>query len=128
MSEATFSIRRRFLRFSLRTLLLLVVVLSIPLAWLAYQLRIVMLRKQALASLERSGATVEPPFTRRSAFLHIPCDRIAHNGEVPRMREWLGDCGVQFIELPFRSTEQDRREIAAVFPEACVELFHPERH
>jgi hypothetical protein len=123
--------RRRFLQFSLRAVLVVTLLLSIAAAWLAYQLRIVVVRRQSLESLALRGATIQPPYTWQNAFGYTEpegCDPVVQNGEVPLVREWLGDRGVELIELPFKSTERDRAHIASIFPEACVELFHPERH
>src|SRR5262249_51539192 len=80
---------RRWLRYSLRTLLVLVTVFCV---WLGWQANIVQKRKAAIAELEGAGGIVTP------------------EPALPFWRYWMGDKGVQVMYL----TEVDALKIGIV--------------
>jgi Leucine Rich repeat len=58
MSDETAKPRRRWLRFSLRSFLLFVVVIGVPLEWLGWELHKVRQHRFAVAALEKAGCRV----------------------------------------------------------------------
>ena len=57
-TEKTAKPRRRWLRFSLRTLLIVVTVLSVPLGWVGWRLGQVRTEQATITSIEKLGGTV----------------------------------------------------------------------
>jgi hypothetical protein len=57
-TEKTAKPRRRWLRFSLRTLLIVVTVLSVPLGWIGWRLEQVRREQATITSIEKMGGTV----------------------------------------------------------------------
>ena len=98
--------RRRWFRFSLRTVLVAVVVISIPLAWVAYSLKWIRTRHVAL----------------RDATL------VSYSPDVraPSNLALFGERGVYLIELPHEKPV-DCHELRRLFPEAVLyNRFSPE--
>jgi hypothetical protein len=111
MAETPAKPRRRFLRFSLRTMLLLVVVIALPLGYAARQIGIVAERNRVLETLTSQRARV-----KFADFAHGP------RFEPPWPLRWFSEAyGVIFIELrPGEFSAAERARIEWLFPEAMV--------
>jgi hypothetical protein len=111
--------RRRWFRFSLRTMLVVVTILSV---WLAWESSVVRQRRTALAELRASGAyqvvTAEAWSQQNSPFAGL----FAPPKSVSWMRKWLGDEAVQEIWYSWypAPTESELAHLRKVFPEAEV--------
>jgi hypothetical protein len=111
-------IKRRWLRFSLRTMFVLVTVASIVLGWMGWNLQIVRQRQSARKWLEDKGGQfweiqlsfTGHPFARDPDIAHAPA----------RLRTMLGDRPAMTIELPSTLTETERLRIWNLFPEAGI--------
>lgn len=109
--------RRRWFRFSLRTLFILITVLC---CWLGWQASIVHQRKQTLHEMQQNGAF---QFMLADAYAQVyppnaPNLRLAR---IPVVRVWLGDEPVQIIYYTahlqgYSEAELDR--LTRTFPEA----------
>jgi hypothetical protein len=93
--------RRRFLRFSLRTLF---VAVTVVVCWLGWQLNWI---RQRHISLEGLGFSL---------------DEVGFYGEVtaPLGLRALGEHGWEILPLGRRATRQEIRELHALFPEAKI--------
>lgn len=103
---------RRPLRFSLRTMLVLLLVLSIPLAWLAVQLKWIRDRREALRRL------MQPPSRAfildwRSSFVHERDER------TPWSLKLFGEEGERLIFIRY-GEESELKPLRRLFPEAEV--------
>jgi hypothetical protein len=103
------------MRFSLRTLLIVVLVAGLGLAWIASQYRIVAERRTIRNALEGDEA----------AFYHgVPgerCERYIEGDKLRRpsqFRLWLGDETVDSIL--FHDIEAPKRDAVHAFPEADI--------
>jgi hypothetical protein len=96
--------RRRWFRFSLRTLFVVVTVLAIGLSWVAYQLNWIRERHKAL------GVDGSDPM----AWVEIPSRR------APWSLRIFGEFGSAVI-VPFHSS--DRARLRSLFPEATIVNF-----
>lgn len=95
--------RRRWFRYSLRTMLVVVTVFAV---WLGWELKFVRERKAFL------DWTIEERHIIR--FTHFDGPAPA----VPFWRRWLGDAPVQSVMLPHGSSEADLIRAQSLFPEA----------
>jgi hypothetical protein len=114
--------RRRF-QFRLRTLMIAVTLLAVPCAYLGWQKKIVLERKEMLAQITASGGTVMlVPSTPGVTFYPI----VNRNGApvrysaIPAVRRWLGDQYVVNIAPPAGMERECVDRIAALFPEAVT--------
>src|SRR5437870_1822669 len=92
--------KRRWLRYSLRTLLVFVTLTSAGFGWFGWQLRIVHAR---LTFLQRPGVTYQPG----KADWHPAI-------EIPFYRRWLGDESIMRIDV---SSEKDADTARELFSE-----------
>jgi hypothetical protein len=144
--------RRRWFRFSLRTLLVVVTLGAAPMAWVGWQWRIVQARQRLRQEIEHAGGRFEPVsrewlLVQSISFMTLrlphsplspPVDAASRQADLERRyqkrsylpfpRKWLGDEPIGRIELPFPYSEPHSGPIRAAFPEADVEPFRPERH
>ena len=104
MPNAPSTPRRRWFRFGLRTMF---VVLTVFTLWLGWQAKIVRDRKEAIVKLRAGYAEV-----------FVACETKYPRSKwpsIPFWREWLGDRSVAII-VYFDNPEQKR--LCALFPEA----------
>jgi hypothetical protein len=105
---------RRWFQFSLGTILLLVTVLAL---WLAWELSFI---RQRQAWVRENGSLVETsqldPIPLPDGSVLIP----AHPALVPWWRRLLGDAPVTIITERDQWTDADRRNVVRLFPEAAL--------
>jgi hypothetical protein len=105
MSEAS-KHRRRWFRFRLRTMFVIVTLVSCGAAWFGGEMRFVRERRQlGEAIMAKQG------YFYFDANTEIP--------EVPWWRKWLGDYSVDQIRVPFAHDAEFRSEAKRLFPEAA---------
>jgi hypothetical protein len=103
--------KRRWLRFSIRTMLIAVTILCIGLSWLGWQISVVRERRIVLG-LARSLHAVVDQADSRSPTTDIRLSPI---------RSWLGDVAVFQIQLLEKEGSAEEREtIIRSFPEAKI--------
>jgi len=109
--------RRRWFRFSLRTLFVLVTVIA---CWLGWQVQVVQHRKAMLKQIETDGGLV---FIGSVDWEHSPS--VVFNGphdhafKLSSLRRMLGDRHIDLIGFDRPLTNTDRQAIEA-FPESAV--------
>src|SRR5262249_17973923 len=103
MSQAS----RRWPRFTLRTLFVLVTLVA---CWLAWEMNFIRQRKAFLQSVGWSLRADGPPTL-------ISKKQVA---KIPAWRRWLGDHPFSIIALPPDSTDEAQHQAEALFPEAAV--------
>jgi hypothetical protein len=106
--------RRRWYQFRLRTLLIVVVVVAIPCAYVAREAKIVAERR---AWLEAHGST--QPYDPSDGYLPPPVVQGDSNKSPSMIRIWLGDEPHSII-LIGHSTAVEQAAAAALFPEADI--------
>jgi hypothetical protein len=106
--------RRRWFRFSLRTLFVVVTVLSI---WLGWQAKIVRDRKAAMVEINGVGGS----YTHEKLWPNAPNELPAR---IPFWRKWLGDRPVEAIFI--RSDRPVTASLDTLFPEARIERYLPD--
>jgi hypothetical protein len=121
--------RRRWFRFSLRSMFVLVTVLC---CWLGWEASVVKHRKQTLKEVQQKGVFQFMP-AESFAKTFPPGTQTPPIATIPRLRSWLGDSAVQTIYYTahyegFSQAELDR--LAKIFPEAqfveqLAEPCHP---
>jgi hypothetical protein len=118
---------KRWLRFSLRTLMAGTALLSIGLFLL---LHVVVERRSERTRIERLGGTIEV-FTKPKPIEIAP--GIEYHSyqrtlgpdvepEIPQWRRWLGDQAFNQIYLPTGATPDEVQRVQHVFPEAKVDV------
>ncbi len=109
MATATNKPRRRWFRFSLRTLFVLMTLLCVWLGWNVYQVR---QREAVLQYLQQHQIYMEAT----NPYLVHPWRR-----SLPFMWSWLGAKPVGYIMLPVSLySDGDCRTVQQLFPEATV--------
>jgi hypothetical protein len=116
--------KRRWFRFSLRTLFVLVTIVGI---WLGLQVRTVMHRKQMLAFLDAECAGKFNPYDRifrpdNECVLDGPVE-LTDKPRVSFIRRLLGDRTVPIICLPTSMTSDDVLQFTCTFPDAFITQF-----
>ncbi|MBI2826476.1 MAG: hypothetical protein HYX69_17510 [Planctomycetia bacterium] len=96
MSDAAPKPRRRRFQFSLGTLLLVMTLFAV---WLAWELRFIRERQAFMAWVEKTLATEV-----NHAWLFDP---LAKPAQIPTWRRWLGDKPVDVLLLPYVATDAD---------------------
>jgi hypothetical protein len=121
---------RRWFRFSLRTLMVVMALVSLPMAWLGSQANMIRERERLLTEVERAGGgyveTTGEPLGVYDAPIIEHC-RIAatwtsYRAEYPRpsiVRQWLGEKIVLMISCPGMDSAK-LSQIKAAFPEAEI--------
>jgi hypothetical protein len=121
-SEMTTLLRkRRWLKFSIRTLLVAVTLLCVFLSWLAWQIRIVGERAELVRLIEGARGTCETSadFVKAGYVL----DDSVRSRIVPVVRQWLGDQSYWAVTLHGQRDEKFISQIARTFPEAVVHVL-----
>ena len=106
------------LRYKLRTLLIVVVIVALPLVWVGSQYRIVTARRAIRADLEgsdRPTATFYYGEPSENCTRHIEGDRARRPS---RFRLWLGD--EQVDSILFDEVDAPKRAAIEAFPEADI--------
>jgi hypothetical protein len=119
------ALNRRWFRFSLRTLFMVVTVFG---CWLGWQVSIVRERKSLLRSLESRASDSYDPYTLIFTYprsvdgsrLRSKIKWLPKEGSIPWFRRLLGDEPVGSLGLPSDMPEQERRHIRQAFPEAII--------
>ena len=113
--------KRRWFRFSLRTLFVVVTVFCVWLGWLGWQWRIVQERESASYWLrERLGDVWRTPGGYVTA-QRPSMERNYNESLVPsRLRTMLGDQIAWVLELPPTLSESERERMLELYPEAEV--------
>jgi hypothetical protein len=104
--------RRRWLRFSLRTLFVLVTVIA---CWLGWQVHVVQHRKAILKQIEADGGFFPDSFKYSTGIMMFRSGD--YDYQISKTRRSLGDRPVHSIVFRRRLTAADRHAIEA-FPEA----------
>jgi hypothetical protein len=112
--------KRRWLTFSIRTLLVAVTILCV---WLGWQVHLVRERKELRSLIEQRGGWIEQLLESDNPFDDGPAIAAPAPPEPPIVRQWLGDESVRRIVLLTDSvTAGEKARIADAFPEA---IFRP---
>jgi len=106
--------KRRWFRFSLRGLLVVVTVLG---CWLGWEVSAVHQRRSMAQRFEAEGGFVEV----WTSDLEVQYGYEPGRGpKISGWRRWLGDRAYNFITLPPSSTKPDFMRARALFPEADI--------
>lgn len=109
--------RRRWFQFSLRTLLIVVMVLSGPFAWTAYQLNWLRERHEILPD----GNTSSGP-TRMKAVFHCGNGYAA----APWPLRLFGEAGCYALSTTFTDSSPEVIRLRRLFPEAEITCYPPD--
>jgi hypothetical protein len=109
--------RRRWLRFSLRTMFVAVTVTAIVVGWLTRELAFVRQR----AAFARSEDIVSVAWMRKLP----PNTQAAFHFSIPCWRRWLGDDAAAFVNL---RDGCDGNEAHLLFPEANITIVGADGH
>jgi hypothetical protein len=117
--------RRRWLRFGLRTLF---VVVTVRCCWLAWETSVVRQRKAVMQEYQTNGMF---HFTSAAEFTPypLPGEPPPPVATVPLVRSWLGDVAIQqvwFYRHGLGPTDADIQRVTRVFPEAELHESLPE--
>jgi hypothetical protein len=110
----TFASPRRWLRFSLRTMFVLMTALTL---WLGWHLSIVRQRRAALAELRENAAA--------HVFTDIQLDSTQEGVGVPKVRMLLGDQPVALIRFDAGQPPSELVRVKKLFPESDVGYLVP---
>ncbi len=114
MSGMTEKCERRWFRFSLRTMFVLVTLLGV---WLGWQMKIVRDRQAVWKSIKTRGGRVS---TQASIILPLPAQPEPSIPELSHIRQLLGDKNVVEISLSDDHSDDEMSKVQAAFPEARV--------
>jgi hypothetical protein len=109
---------RRWLRFSLRTMLGAFTVVTV---WLGWNVWLIRERRNALSEL---GSQFE--FATADEWRSAEDDRVARGRDNPApaqingLRRWMGDRAIQHYTLPIDVSQKTADRLAWLFPEAAV--------
>jgi hypothetical protein len=102
--------KRRWLQFSLRTLLIGVTLLAVPCAYVGWQAKIVRDRRALLDSIKAAGGGDETAMFYNSASPPPP----------PWLRRILGDETVELLLVPPATNEETMARIHRLFPDTRI--------
>jgi hypothetical protein len=124
LSKSAMNINRRWFRFSLRTMFLLVTTVCGILGW---NLKIVRERQAAMKWLEDLGGSAMDCQCIYSMMLDGPRVVRSYNDKLRPswLRKVLGDKKIMTVELPPTLTTIERNRIWAIFPEAQIQQWSP---
>jgi hypothetical protein len=121
----TLATKRRWFRFSLRTLFVAVTVIGV---WLGWQFNFVNERRAMRAWIVDHGGFVDiftrPDTTGSLAIIHY--SRLMgpdEEPEIPQWRRWLGDEAVNQVMMPAESSAADINRAKHLFPEGEVDVI-----
>ena len=108
---------RRWFQFSLRSLLIVVTLLAVPLGYVGWQARIVnerwTIRKELVGMIDNE---------QRRGYIDLATADETERA-VPWIRTLIGDQAVHAILLPLSVSNEYRKRVRAIFPEADVFAF-----
>ena len=110
---------RSWLQFRLRTLLIAVALLAVPLGWFQWQIKIVRERKRLLGVIERVGGSYVA-LSQVDTFIQRPpgCPRVECRFNIPWIRTKLGDEAIAMVSLPPEADDGHTLEsMMKAFPE-----------
>jgi len=113
-----FLLKRRWLRFSVRTLLAAVTIFCV---WLGWQMQIVRERKVLRDAIEHRGGWVDlvnQPNAYGGSMWLVYKDQISPVPSVPTWRQWLGDVPIERVVLPLRASRDEWTNARRAFDEA----------
>ena len=115
--------RRRWLQFSLRTMLVAVTVVAILLGWQLSHIRdrrafVVSMEALVAQENEQAGRALVSPHP--GTLTGTPVNIVVPNGSIPIWRRLLGDEAMLLMWLPRTSTPEDLHSAHRLFPEAKV--------
>jgi len=115
---------RRWLRFSLRMLLVLVVLAAIPMGWVAAQLKWIRDRREAIEWLLRSTSGIRHGGFETSDALDFGLQGPKPEREIsaPWSLQLFSERGMRRVHLSSTGLYR-RKEIEALFPEAEVSVY-----
>jgi hypothetical protein len=116
---------RRWFRFSLRTLLVVVTVFCV---WLGWELNTIRERKALLREMG-SGYDFNYITARNYSLQYPPGATVPSAKRIPLVRRWLGDEAIQeiYYNSPSGAASDVRlKRLSAAFPEASILEVHPE--
>jgi hypothetical protein len=113
---------RRWFRFRLRTVLLLIALLAIPCAWLGSEWKLVRERKALIDRIEAVGGVV---WDAGNPNAWMPLNRIviepgSRLDQVSKIRRWLGDRDVREVFIQREFLDEDKKRILELFPGTSV--------
>jgi hypothetical protein len=117
--------RRRWFQFSLRTLMIVVTLVAVPLGYVGWTVKIIRERTDMIAKIRGIGGevmtlpslpgmTLFPLITRKGELMR------GQRPAIPAIRRWLGDEDVVFLVLNPGMSHEDVERVAAMFPEAII--------
>jgi hypothetical protein len=117
-------------QFRLRTLMIVVALLAVPLGYVGWQAKVVRERKETAAEVESLGGMVFRAssiwFGEEEVTLTFGKFRFAPPyPSPPFLRSWLGDEAVLGVSLPDSTPRTTIERIRATFPEAQIVVEHP---
>jgi hypothetical protein len=108
--------KRRWFQFSLRTLLIAVTLLAVPLGYAGWQAKISRGRAAAVTEVMGSGGMVIGAEGLSPSKLASDRDY-----SIPFLRRWMGDHAVLQIFYKRGTTDDDVRRLRRLFPEARID-------
>ena len=111
--------RRRWFRFNLRTMFLLVTLFSV---WLGRETWVVRERLAMRKWLDQIGGRAHPTI-KPSKYANLEPLVLETVNTLPFWRRWLGDESLEFVSLPSPSEHAER--ISRLFPEAKIVNLGP---
>jgi hypothetical protein len=114
--------RRRWLQFSMRTMFVVVALLAVVLAWLAWDLRQVRARKAAADWLSEQTVILgfDDVRSRREPHLFVLVREGDPDYDLGPICKWLGDQEAPSIYFIERSPTEEELDALKVFPEASI--------
>jgi hypothetical protein len=117
--------KRRWFQFSLRTLLIVVALLAVPLGYVGWQAKIVRERKAMVREVAKMGGQVvfssyETKLGPDSHFRFGETTMKPPYPTVSTLRAWLGDDFALGIALPAATPTDTLKRVEQIFPEAKV--------
>ena len=106
--------KRRWFQFSIRTMFVLVTVLTVLGYWLGYQLNWIHERHNARVGTGIGKAAIRQPDGSTKWIVLTP--------DAPWPLGWFGEKGVKFLMLPKSTPREEVDRILALFPEADREI------
>ena len=107
--------KRRWFRFSLATMFVVMTLFGI---WLGWQMKIVRERCETRKTFFSNGGS---DFSKSEADFYT-MTQPNETYEIPFWRRWLGDEAMAFISLNPHSSIEELNRIHALFPEAVVDI------
>ena len=121
--------KRRWFRFSLRTLFVLVTLLAMLLGYGVHVLQVVHLRSALRGNLEKQGWRFIKEWPVLTSQGGPGADHIDYvNASIPWTRQLVGDQPYSAIEYPYGATDDIIDQAKATFPEAVLRMPFDQMH